>query len=57
MELVAFVSHLTANRWQLTVAHWGSGMRNARKHYFANYTEAVEAAQHMNISRIIRLGK
>lgn len=57
MELVAFVSHLTANRWQVTVVHWGMGMKGARRHFFNTYVEAVEAAQNMNVKRIIRFGR
>jgi hypothetical protein len=43
----------TARGWQLTVAQWGHGLKGARRHWFATYTEAVDAAQQLNPVRIM----
>lgn len=43
--------------WQITIAHWGHGLKGATRRWFNTYTEAVDAAQALNPVRIMRTSR
>ena len=52
--MFVIISHDNTRGWQLTIATWGHGLRNAQRHYFHTLSDAVDAATNLNPVRIVR---